>query len=332
MADERFAGPNFTVSLLTLIIAAAVSAAGFVKFEAFDRVLSRFDESIKESDSRTKVVEAENAESANLGVTPLLGFGDRLPGGYLQPMSFRLNLKNLGTSPVELGLITLKVYQAFPSKELEDELVIEARRKERFFSQPAVPSDSMFPPSAEAPAAPRIVEDAKPNKVAAPADVERSEEEELDELSRKPPLNTTMFSVDATKTRWGEVEPHRRKMKVKHTLLSGQETFLQFDYMLVNSNKPQWFKIVATLDPPAKAEGPRHWEQRQVEAVIDAGPWPDRSSISALNMVLSNSNSRSAASGTSPSGAAGNHQGEAALPSGPGTVPISSDDIEELDD
>src|SRR5271154_7004160 len=112
---------TLAVSVCTLGATTLGLVGGYYKFKTYEERLLAIQTSTQEQESLLKTAEAVKA------TTPILEIGPRLvsqlnPYAYrkrgLRYVNLRLNLKNIGMTPVELGKVILRVHDGEPPEEL----------------------------------------------------------------------------------------------------------------------------------------------------------------------------------------------------------------------
>lgn len=65
MEEKTFRLATILLSLATLLLTAIITVGGYIKFQTVDSSLAKLDATIKESEGRIKVVEAQKGRSIN---------------------------------------------------------------------------------------------------------------------------------------------------------------------------------------------------------------------------------------------------------------------------
>ena|SRR5271154_306411 len=73
------------------------------------------------------------------------------------------------------------------------------------------------------------------------------------------PSKGALYPVNPKDISWTPILDLQRELSLKYTLQPGQETWVQFNYLLEDSDNPKWYRFVATVAPPVAPNVKEYW-------------------------------------------------------------------------
>ncbi len=251
MAEGKTDPRTFYLQLATLVCGVV---GGAVCFLVIDRRIADVDVRLKQAETESKELEVAKKKTPILGVTGLIqmqsAFYRSDAGSPINYVVLEVLLENLGFSPIGLGDITIEVFEAFASKELEE--VLQPKKPEKVSPLKTDPKDEA-------------------------TSVFDHVDTDVDPLGITPPTIAVgdnagkLFPVGSSDHNWSRVDSLTKKQPLNYELDQSQKRTVQFDFVMAESSKPKWYRFVITVAPP---KSDKTWNDLRIDTIMSGGGLP----------------------------------------------------------